>query len=293
MRLSAIPAILLIVPITGLAAGAPGPSLTSGPCGFAHDSLLFRGPALTQAACLMRTVGRWGQVSAQPADLPPVLRQLIDQPLGDWKGRLRQHLAGLGLSEASVGGSLDVPVSAVKGRATSARYFVIHDTSWPRIGTGDFPPESDAHLNDLSAYAHPSTALAHVFVNRMGQPWTAHGFDEPWRATKLETRVVGEPAKGLFLHVELVQPRKPHPDGAPGNDALAPSPGFTPAQYDTLALLYLAASVRAGKGLVPALHGAVDEGIPDGHDDPQHFELQAFGDALTTLSARLQAQAAP
>jgi hypothetical protein len=97
------------------------------------------------------------------------------------------------------------------------------------------------------------------------------------------------PAKGLFLHVELVQPRRRDPRGGPGNDALAPTPGFTPAQYGTLALLYVVASVRAGRWLVPAFHATLDEGIPDAHDDPQRFDLARFdaavGDLVGTLVA--------
>lgn len=35
-----------------------------------------------------------------------------------------------------------------------------------------------------------------------------HDFSVPWRATKFENKVVGIPAKGLFVHAELIQPRK-------------------------------------------------------------------------------------
>ena len=67
-------------------------------------------------------------------------------------------------------------------------------------------------------------------------------------------------------------------------------PGFTLQQYDKLALLYAMASARAGSWLIPAYHAAWDEGIADGHDDPQNFDLAAFAGALTTLRAALTTQ---
>ena len=91
------------------------------------------------------------------------------------------------------------------------------------------------------------------------------------RATRFGTDL-----KGLFLHVELVQPRRSQPGRGRGNDALAPTPGFSDIQYDRLALIYTIASVRAGRWLIPAFHVAIDSGIRGGHDDPQNFEVAAF-----------------
>jgi len=64
---------------------------------------------------------------------------------------------------------------------------------------------------------------------------------------------VGNALKGLFLHVELIQPRRRGP-GRHSNDIAAPNPGFTAAQYRQLALLYTIASVRAGEWLIPAFY---------------------------------------
>lgn len=282
---------LLIAPLGhGASTLQPG---ALGACGFIRQIMQFRGPVQDQAACLLRTVQPWGRMPLQPAVLPDSLRWLMDSPTAIWKAPLRQWLVSHGVSERDLGGSLDAPLSSAQGqdgKVVSARYFVIHDTSWPWLNGGAFPPETDEHVNDLAIYAHATTAQAHVFVNRLGQTFTAHGFDEAWRATKLELRAIGAPAKGLFLHIELVQPRRRDPSGPAGNDALAPSPGFTVAQYDALALLYMVASVRAGTGLIPGLHGALDEGMADGHDDPQHFELDAFGAALARLEAQLSAR---
>ena len=93
---------------------------------------------------------------------------------------------------------------------------------------------------------------------------------------------------GLFLHVELVQPRRSVPGGGKGNDGLAPDPGFTPAQYDRLALLYFAASVRKGTWLIPAFHAVLDTGFANGHDDPQNFSLADWSASLSRLQAVLQ-----
>ena len=261
-------------------------------CGFDRVGLHFQGLPHAQARCLLRVIHPRGRVDAEQADVPSSLLRLIDQPMGRWKAPLRQYLMQMGRSEQELGGSLDAPLSMVtqdEGTPVQARYFVIHDTSWPWLDTREFPLETDEQLNDLSTYAHASTALAHVFVNRVGRTFTAHAFDEPWRATKLEMRMLGARVKGLFLHVELVQPRRRDLAGPIGNDTLAPTPGFTEAQYDTLALLYMAASVRGGIGLVPGLHGAVDDGLPDSHDDPQNFVLSEFGASLERLELRLSA----
>jgi hypothetical protein len=67
------------------------------------------------------------------------------------------------------------------------------------------------------------------------------------------------------------------------NDAIAPDPGLTDAQLERLALVYLAASVRSGKWLIPAYHSPIDLGFPDAHDDPQNFNLQTWTTKLRAL----------
>jgi hypothetical protein len=59
---------------------------------------------------------------------------------------------------------------------------------------------------------------------------------------------------------------------------------FTDAQYERLALLYVAASARRGAWLIPALHGAVDYGVgANAHDDPQHFDIGTFAAQVQKL----------
>lgn len=49
---------------------------------------------------------------------------------------------------------------------------------------------------------------------------------------------------------------------------------------DRLALTYIAASVRRGEWLVPAFHAVVDEGLANGHDDPQNFDVADWSQHL-------------
>lgn len=266
---------------------------TTGVCRFDRSALTFAGTPVEQARCLLRPVGEWGKIGSASPDLPPWLAARVGKAVDVTSNVLRERLRSLKVSEAAVGGSLEAPVSRARGGvadAPLARYFVIHDTSAPWIGDGEFPADIDRSpaVNDLGRYAGLD-AVAHLFVNRKGGTLAGHDLSTPWRATKLESRVVGVPAKGLFLHVELVQPRRRDPRGGPKNDAIAPTPGFTPAQYEKLALLYVVASVRAGLWLVPAFHATLDEGIVDAHDDPQHFDLVRFDTAVSDLVGALAA----
>lgn len=260
-----------------------------GPCGFDVETLQFAGDALAQARCLLRPVAQGGVVGPQPAVVPESLAALVGQPAGDLRPRLQGYLAAHGIPGAAIGGPLSAPLSHARDDAPdapAARYFVLHDTSTPWLADAPFPPDDDPSLNALARFAGPE-AVAHVFVNRKGETLTAHDFGVPWRATQLEVRRVGPRARGLFLHVELAQPRRRDPAGSPRNDAFAPTPGFTDAQYAQAALLYAAASARRGEWLIPAFHATLDEGIAGAHDDPQHFDLARFAGALDRLRAAL------
>jgi hypothetical protein len=265
---------------------------TVGACKFDVSKLSFLGSATEQAQCLLRKVRKAGNVDAAAAALPPSLSSKIGTPVGNLKAKFRNILVASSVFEASIGGNLDNDLSHAKGGDTSApkaRYFVIHDTSSPYLGNATkFPANIDTSdkINKISDYAG-SGALAHIFLNRRGKTLTGHDFSVPWRATKLETKVVGIPAKGLFLHIELIQPRRREPSGPPNNDQIAPMPGFTAQQYEKLAILYVAASIRSGTWLIPAFHAALDQGLNDAHDDPQNFELAEFAAALDKLMSRM------
>jgi len=81
----------------------------------------------------------------------------------------------------------------------------------------------------------------------------------------------------------LIQPRKSKAGKWKDNDIISPDPGFTLEQYDKLALLYICASARSGNWLIPAYHAVLDQGIKNGHDDPQNFELNKFSESIEKL----------
>jgi hypothetical protein len=188
-----------------------------------------------------------------------------------------------------VGGDLHVPLCRANDNAPeapTAAYFVVHDTSTPNYETRHFPDAiNDTRWpgNDLSRWIGGTESRAHVFINRLGESLTAVNFSQPWRATKFELTYGSLLPKGLFLHAELIQPRRSAPNGPAGNDALAPDPAFTQAQYAALALVYCCASFRKGTWLIPAFHGVLDSGLPDGHDDPQGFSVTDWSREIAKL----------
>lgn len=257
------------------------------PCAFNQSRLSFEGTAIEQAQCLLRHVEKWGRLGPQLTQLPPTLAGLLGRVPTVSGEKLAQKLVAAGLD----GTMLAKPVSRARGGspdAPFARYFVIHDTSSPWLGDQPFPPaiDSDPSLYKVDGYITPN-AVAHAFVGRTGITRFGHDFSVPWRATKRE-KAIGLASKGLFLHIENIQPRRREPTGGPKNDAVAPVPGLSANQYDSLALLYVVASYRAKSWLIPAFHAALDEGISDGHDDPQNFDLAAFDEALGRLLQSLE-----
>ena len=291
-RMKLLPALLLLL-CTCPAASAQEQT----PCPYAAWKSGFQGDARTQAACLLRPVLRYARLGAGAA-LPAFLAARVGQRTGIAPARLRAWLAQQSISETDVGGAVDAPLSRAVGRlaAPMARYFVIHDTSYPNFLLESIP----GHINDASwdfnDFSIRNPALGggpkgHVYVNRLGASLAVRDFGTPGYASKLEK---DRPSlTGLFLHVELVQPRQSVPGGGKGNDGLAPDPGFTPAQYERLALLYIAASVRKGTWLIPAFHAVIDTGFANGHDDPQNFSLEQWDAALSQLSAIMTGPHAP
>jgi len=270
---------------------------TMGPCNFDPETLGFAGDPLQQAACLVRPVGRWARLGPPLERLPTVLADRVGRSaLLPNRLVLGTYLAETGLDRMLEDGLFGQVSRARDGDpfSTTARYFVIHDTSGPRLGS--FPADLDysRKINNLARFHCSDFAeIAHVVVNRTGGVFVGHDFGVPWRSSKFERAInFGTALKGLFLHVEMIQPRR----GGPGrrrNDIAAPVPGFTVAQYDRLALLYTIASVRAGEWLVPAFHAVIDNDIRGGHDDPQNFDLESFAQALETVLDRLSGHDEP
>lgn len=291
-------------------------------CPFNVAAYSFQGTDVEQARCLMRQVLKGGALGPQ-RELPALIERLVGQPVTVSKDSVRRYLRAHGINEidaagnTEIGGSLDAPLSRANSndrRAPFARYFVIHDTSTPNLvrHLSDFPREiNDAdwvwertRWNNLGLPLYSNSGEAHMYINRVGRSVAPQRrtFATPWRATRFEGNALhGTRLRGLFLHIENIQPR--HCDPAVTtccrtciirgrrqlccNDAIAPEPGFSEEQLSRLALVYVAASVRRGTWLIPAFHCVLDTHpqIPSGerHDDPQNFDVQAWADSLQRL----------
>jgi hypothetical protein len=231
------------------------------------------------------------ELGPELTSLPAPLDVLVGKTIVVDKDRLRHYLQTHDINEGSVGGRIDDPI-------LEARYFIIHDTSYPNLVRGEFPtneiingPEwNRGRLNNLL-----SGQRTHVWVNRVGESVTSRDYKLATLQTgvKLESRY--STLRGLLLHNELIQPRRCNPrlrvccrQDARGrqqcNDAIAPEPGFSVPQLDRLALLYAAASTRRGQWLIPAFHGVIDDEFgSNAHDDPQHFDLNLWASRLQVL----------
>jgi hypothetical protein len=259
------------------------------PCGFDNEALTYHGTPQEQAKCLLRPVLIGGVLGPQLKELPAPLDKLLDKPLKIGPALLRRFLAEHNIRETDLGGSLSDAVSRANETSQDsplARYFVIHDVSTPNYLDERFPPdinEASWVWNDLPR-KWLKTKVTHVYISRTGESLTAVDFKsllpDPHHGTKFARDRLRNKGKGLYLHVELIQPRRRDPNGSPKNDRLAPAPGFTDAQLKRLALVYIAASVRRGQWLIPAFHASVDAGIADAHDDPQNFDTARWAKLL-------------
>jgi TonB family protein len=268
-----------------------------GVCAFDSETLSYAGTPVQQAMCLMRGMDVSRNLLPRLSSLPAPLASRIGQTTGlPSRATLSNYLAQQD-PEGALGDYLWLPVSRAHNNdldSPMARYFVIHDTSGPNYGHRPFPDDIDESpkLNDLrNFYCPDGWGKAHVFISRTGELLVGHDYSIPWRATKFEKAAeFGGALQGLFLHNELIQPR----GSVPGhrNDARTPNPAFTPAQYDRLALVYVIASLRAERWLVPAFHAAIDAEIPNGHDDPLNFDIDSFARSLDSLMVTLGRPAA-
>jgi hypothetical protein len=265
-----------------------------GVCAFDPETLSYAGTPVQQAMCLMRGMDASRNLLPRLSSLPAPLDSRIGQTTGlPSRVALNNYLAHQD-PEGALGDYLWLPVSRAHNNdldSPMARYFVIHDTSEPNYGHHPFPDDIDESpkLNDLrSFYCPDGWGKAHVFISRTGELLVGHDYSIPWRATKFEkAEEFGGALQGLFLHNELIQPRGSMPGRGRHNDARTPDPAFTSAQYDRLALVYVIASVRAERWLVPAFHAAIDAQIPNGHDDPLNFDIDSFASSLDNLMGTL------
>jgi 3D (Asp-Asp-Asp) domain-containing protein len=245
--------------------------------------------AKEQAKCLLRPVQKFANLGAPLTSLPTPLDGLIDQPTNSTLTleQVRTFLANKGIAEGDVGGSLSIAL-------TRQKYFVIHDTSDFLANRTDFP----ANINEESFSPNKlrqrvTNKICHVYVNRAGNSATAVVFESlnPPPGTKFGSCHSSQ--RTAFIHIENVQPRIRDRSVHFDNDAIAPNPGFSDNQLERLALLYIVASVRSGKWLIPAYHAPIDLGFPNAHDDPQNFELNRWAEKLNSLISAISGGPTP
>lgn len=247
------------------------------------------------ARCLIRPVKRGGNVGQTPAALPNILNDLIGKSINIDLIKLRKYLADNNIREVygESGKESDIGGTLVQD-LTKVRFFVIHDTSSPELEEADFPKDMNNAKwggNNLSNWLKKDDVPTHVFINRLGESATKKNFNAVVWATKYESGKdftgkkqrdeAMKKRRGLFLHFELIQPRRKSKPTTYFD--LAPTPGFTPKQLDRLALLYVVASYRSKRWLLPAYHLSVDEPIKDAHDDPQNFDMTAWLNSVNDL----------
>jgi len=238
-----------------------------------------------QVSCLLAPVKTYGMLESPRKSLPePWKRLFLEQREAlPSPGSFRAYLHQAGIQERDIGGALEQPISQ-NSYGETARYLIIHDTSTllEPSRKSNFPAFTNARgWSDNKLRILERKKNAHIFIGRTGQSSTAVDLGEALLTTKFE-KTSRERLEGLFIGVENLQPRRL--DGR-GIDSIAPSPGFTPAQMNRLAVVYVAASIRAGRWLIPAFHAVLDKGIPNAHDDPQHFDLARFSAALDKVLA--------
>ena len=270
-----------------------------GACGFDPQTMSYRGEPVEQAKCLMRSMDATRNLAPMLDSLPSALASRVGQDSGLPAREALSALLSKQDLEWEFGYFLWQPISRANDddpAAPTARYFVIHDTSGPNFGHHAFPDDLNVNpkINNLENFkCDDGWGRAHVVISRSGGMLVNHDYGIPWRETKFERAVNFNGAlKGLFIHNELIQPRRAASGRGRYNDAQTPDPGFTGAQYDRLALLYTIASVRSGRWLIPAFHAAIDAGIPNGHDDPLNFSIASFADSLQRLIDQLNGGAA-
>jgi hypothetical protein len=238
-----------------------------------------------QAKCLLRPVKKFAKLGDPLTELPAPLDTLVGQSAETsfTLDQVKRFLTAKGISDADLGGSLSV-------KLTAAKYFVIHDTSDFQEGLSAFPSninDAGSQLNKLSRRVNQK--ICHVYINRVGQSTTAVVFESPAPPNGTKFGRCNPAQRSAFLHIENIQPRIRDRSVSFSNDAIAPNPGFTEAQLERLALVYVVASVRVGKWLIPAYHSPIDLGFPDAHDDPQNFDLHQWALKLSETLAAIRA----
>lgn len=256
--------------------------LAAGKCYWDVGTLQFSGDAVRQALCLTPTVRANGFVERTEDALPATLDELVGRDFDFSNEAVEAYVSGHGLREEEVGGPLRLRVSRARGE--SAIFFVIHDSDGPDFGTRSFTPDIDVspHINNLRQFGR----RWHVLIGRDGSSTTLIDFFQPLRSTYFEARDAGAKAKGRFLHVGLIQPvRSNADDSVKTHNSLIPQPAFTQDQYRKLAQVYVVASSRAGRWLIPAYAATLNKygNAPVFMGGPKGFDLTEWANALRSV----------
>ena len=273
----------LVAALTALAFG-PASAAVYGGCKFDTKTLKFSGTTEQVTICLLKKVRPKGG-GADIQTIPAWLTAHVGQPVSLTTLQMNQYLQLKGVNASDLG------ETGEKGSASDRQYFVIHDTSSPELsGVTEFPGDIDSPNysgNKLSGW--PGLAgIVNMIISRDGRSRTI----VPWAdrrtgpAVKIERQNIAPQSKRIFVHVENIQPRIKSL-GSWGWKA--PAPGFSTGQEERLALAYVAASLSAGRWLIPAYHFNIDQGIPDGHDDPQNADLPKWVERIQAIEKEISA----
>lgn len=256
----------------------PVAALSATKCYWDSGTMQFSGDSIQQALCLTPPVRASGIVGKLEEGLPSTLDELVGRDFDFTREAVEAYVYEHGLNEKELGGALGLRVSRARGE--SALFFVVHDSDGPDFGTRTFSPDINvsAHINDLRQFGR----RWHVLIGRDGASTTLIDFFQPLRSTYFEARDAGAKAKGRFLHVGLIQPVRKNIDNADTSSSLIPEPAYTKEQYRRLAQVYVAASSRAGRWLIPAYAAQLNKygQAPVFMGGPKGFDLALWAKAL-------------
>ncbi|MEZ6854490.1 hypothetical protein [Halodesulfovibrio aestuarii] len=261
---------VLLIPVTALSAAK---------CYWDSGLLQFSGGAVQQALCLTPDIDANGVVREFEKGLPPTLDELVGREFDFSPEAVEGYVAAYGLRAKELGGALNLRVSRARGK--SAIFFVLHDSGGPDFGIRTFSPDIDVspHINNMRQFGR----RWHVIIDRSGNSTTLIDFFQPLRSTYFEAHDDGAKAKGRFLHVGLIQPIRTNAgDAVETHKVMIPQPAYTDAQYRRLAQVYVAASSRAGRWLIPAYAAQLNRygNAPVSLGGPKGFDLAVWGNAL-------------
>ncbi|MGQ8704374.1 hypothetical protein ACUTSW_00030 [Serratia sp. TSA_198.1] len=250
---------------------------SEGYCNFNSQTQSFKGSSTEQARCLLRFISQ-GNGSLKESTITPFIENIVGKKAPEPMNLMR-FISRRDINENDLGGPLNTTIGA--------NYFIIHDTSNPKCSNSNrycppnnsFPPEMNSNSWAFNKNFDNNSKNAHVYTNRVGASKKVRDFSQGMETTKFEICTHPKLKSGLFVGVENIQPRRDSTTSNKfklGNGYEGPIPGFTDIQYERLALIYTAASVRRGIWLIPAFHGVIDHYYYDGHDDPQNFDMVTF-----------------